>query len=148
MLGISKLVADRRVGERRVNGADTFSEQTALPPAPAPLFNALEPQIKPSIISDAVCFVGEFTSKGAIHIDGNAKGTVEAESVTIGASGSLDGKVSCRKLHIKGGFSGSATCDDLIIDHEAMVQASLTCRTLQVERGARVNGEVVIVQDA
>ena len=143
-----KLVADRRVAERRVNTDIVFTEQTALPPPPVPLLAALEPQIKPSIISDAVCFVGELTSKGAIHIDGNAKGTVQAESVTVGTAGSLDGKVSCRKLHVKGSFSGTAICDDLIIGGEANVQASLTYKTLQVERGAQVNGEVVIVQDA
>jgi cytoskeletal protein CcmA (bactofilin family) len=147
MFAKSKPVADRRTDDHRVN-LNILSEQAVASSPPAPLIAVLEPQVKPSIISDAVCFVGELTSKGAIHIDGNAKGTVEAESVTVGTGGSLDGKVSCRKLHIKGKFSGSAICDDLIIGEEANVSASLTYKTLVVQRGAQLNAEVVILEDA
>lgn len=161
MLGISKFVADRRWSDRRVNGA--IRDVPTEPPAdPALLLSVMqeheqerrpvqeqEPeqqQIRPSIISDAVCFVGDLTSKGAIHIDGSAKGTVEAETVTVGTGGSLDGKVSCRKLHVKGSFFGIAVCDELIIGEEASVKASLTYKTLLVQRGAQVDGEVFIVE--
>lgn len=163
MFGISKFVADRRVGDRRVNTA-IWDTQTEAPADPALLVGGLhereqeqgqqeqqeqeQEQERPSIISEAVCFVGEFTSRGAIHIDGSAKGSVEAETVIVGAGGSLDGKVSCRKLHVKGNFSGSVICDDLIIGEDASVKASLTYKTLLVQRGAHVDGEVLIVGEA
>jgi len=119
----------------------------AQPPAErAPMLGGLQaPVVKPSIISDAVSFVGEFTSKGALHIDGNAKGTIEAESVTVGTGGSLEGKVSCRKLHVKGRFSGTVVCDELVINEEADVAGSLSYRTIFVQRGAHVVGEFYVI---
>src|SRR3974390_3302723 len=97
-----------------------------------------EPAVKPSIISDAVSFVGEIPSRGAIHIDGDARGTVTAESLTIGSGGSLNGKVACRKLHIKGTFQGTAVCDELVIMDEARVEGSLGYRSILMQKGARV----------
>jgi cytoskeletal protein CcmA (bactofilin family) len=161
MFGIAKFVADRRGGERRASAAiwDAPAERPADPALLVGGLHEREPvreqpqeqeqeQEKPSIISDAVCFVGDFSSRGAIHIDGSAKGSVEAETVIVGAGGSLDGKVSCRKLHVKGNFSGSVICDDLIISEDAKVKASLTYKTLLVKRGAHVDGEVLIVEQA
>lgn len=171
MFAKSKLVADRLIKARKpapeAEPADPptplFEEQQAAikpanarrpaseaeaSPSPAPLLAPLQAQVNPSVISDAVIFVGNLISKGAIHIDGSARGTVEADAVTVGAAGSLDGKVSCRKLHVKGNLSGSAVCDDLIIDDAANVTASLTYKTLLVQRGAQVNGELFVTEGA
>ena len=154
MFAKSKLVADRLIksrnpapeAERSVAPVPLFDEAQAQAQGKAPLFEALQPQVKPSVISDAVRFVGDLISKGAIHIDGNAEGSVQAEAVTVGAGGSLNGKVSCGKLHVKGSFSGNAVCDDLIISDEANVTGSLTYKTLLVQRGAQVNGELFLVE--
>ena len=118
-----------------------------LPAAAAKMAGLEAPQVKPSIISDAVSFVGEITSRGAIHIDGDARGTITAESLTIGSGGSLNGKVACRKLHIKGRFQGSAVCDELTITDEARVEGSLGYRTILMQKGARVTGELSVIDD-
>jgi cytoskeletal protein CcmA (bactofilin family) len=119
-----------------------------LPAAAAAKLAGLEaPSVKPSIISDAVSFVGEITSRGAIHIDGDARGTVTAESLTIGAGGALNGKVACRKLYIKGRFQGSAVCDELTITEEARVEGSLGYRTILMQKGAQVTGELLVIDD-
>jgi len=121
-------------------------------PAPAPvadrsLVSGLEePAIKPSIVSDAVVFVGDIASKGALHIDGSAKGTVTADSVTVGPGGELEGEVRCRKLHVKGRVNGSVICEELIVADAARVDGSMSYRTIQMHRGARVAGEMSIVE--
>jgi cytoskeletal protein CcmA (bactofilin family) len=154
MFGRSKLVAD----PPRVKPID-LTPETEAPPArfgpapkpeapPAPVQGALQPEIKPSLISDAVSFVGELTSKGALQIDGSAKGTIRADSVTVGADGALDGAVSCKKLHVKGNFSGTVVCDELIIADEASVEGSLTYKSILIQRGARVAGEFFVVEGA
>jgi cytoskeletal protein CcmA (bactofilin family) len=114
------------------------------PPVPAPRGGLQEPAIKPSIISDAVTFVGELSSKGALHIDGSATGTIEAESITVGPSGRLEGNVRCGTLHVKGRFSGTAVCDELIIAEAAWVEGSMTYRTILAQRGARVLGDFAV----
>jgi len=97
--------------------------------------------LRPSVISDAVEFVGDLRSKGPLHVDGSAKGTFDAESVTVGSTGLVRGTVHCRKLHIKGRFQGKANCDELIITDEGQVEGSLTYKTILVQPGARVAGE-------
>jgi len=135
------------------------AEPVAVPPPPpppvqepvdlrlvkSPLLNGLQtPAVKPSIISDAVSFVGDFVSKGALHIDGAARGNIEAESITVGVGGSLEGTVTCRKLHVKGNFAGTVTCDDLIISDEAQVEGELIYKSILVARGAHVMGKFTL----
>ena len=128
---------------------------TPVPPPPvavaatartaAPVAGLQTPEFKPSVISDAVHFVGEMRSKGAIHIDGDARGVIEAESVTVGAGGSLDGKVACRKLHVKGHLSGEVVCDELLITDAARVQGTLRYRTILMSRGTSVTGDLQVI---
>jgi len=118
------------------------SAAPAAPPAARPGVQALA--IKPSIISDAVTFVGELSSRGALHIDGSATGTVDAESITVGVGGRLEGTARCSTLHVKGSFSGTAICDELIIAEEAHVEGSLTYKTILAQRGAHVTGELTV----
>lgn len=103
-----------------------------------------EPRLKPSVLSDSVDFIGELRSLGALHVDGSFKGAVDAESVTIGATGAIEGTVHCGKLHIKGKFSGDVVCDDLVITEEAYVEGSLSFRSILVQRGARLVGDFLM----
>jgi cytoskeletal protein CcmA (bactofilin family) len=112
-------------------------------PPPPPAIS--EPVVKPSIISDAVDFVGDFRTKGALHIDGRAEGTIEAESITVGPTGSVEGTVHCGRLHVKGRFHGKVTCNDLIITDEAQVSGSMSYKTIIIQRGARVTGDFIVL---
>lgn len=120
--------------------------QGSAAPAPTMVSGVREPAVKPSVISDAVTFVGELSSRGALHIDGNATGTIDAESITVGLGGRLDGQVRCGVLHVKGSFNGTAVCDDLIVAEQAQVEGSLTYRTILVARGSRVLGELTVAE--
>ncbi len=147
MFGKSKLVADPK--PRAPSAPAPASSSAPAPVERAPALGVLPAAIiKPSIISDAVNFIGDLRSEGALHIDGNAKGTIEADSVTVGTSGSLEGTVSCKKLHIKGNLAGNVTCDELVISHEAHVAGTLAYKTILIQRGARVVGEFCVIVPA
>jgi cytoskeletal protein CcmA (bactofilin family) len=155
MFGKSKISADVRPEFADARPLFPVSSEPPSAPASAPATVPVEPAavldvqqapaIKPSIISDAVNFVGEFRSTGALHIDGNAKGTIEAESVTVGTGGSLEGTVSCKKLHVQGSLQGDVTCDELIISDEGQVAGALSYKTILVQRGARVAGKFSVI---
>jgi cytoskeletal protein CcmA (bactofilin family) len=148
MFGKSKLSADARplFPVPSTPPSVPVSAPAAAPVERPPVLSIVQaPVVKPSIISDVVSFVGEFRSTGALHIDGNAKGTVEAESVTVGTGGSLEGTVRCKKLHVKGSLQGNVTCDELIISNEGQVAGALTYKTILVQRGARVAGEFSVI---
>ena len=103
--------------------------------------------VKPSVLSDAISISGDIRTKGALHIDGYANGTIDAGSVTIGAGGLFEGTIRCGRLHVKGIFSGNGTCEDLILAEEAQVAVgSLTYKTIAVQRGARVAGDLVLTE--
>lgn len=123
----------------RAPAAQAPEEPAFLDRRPAPPV-LVEPEIKPSVISDAVEFVGDLKSRGALHIDGRTQGTVQAESVTVGSSGSLQGTVRCSKLHVKGRLLGRAYCNELTVAREAVVEGELHFREILVQRGARVTG--------
>ena len=141
MFGKSRTTAEAARPPGTLNAAAPVPATVARSPT---LVALPEPVIKPSIISDAVEFVGELRTRGALHIDGMARGIIEAESVTVGTTGSLDGTVRCGRLHVKGSFSGSVTCDDLIITDTARLSGSMSYKSIVIQRGARVTGEFVV----
>jgi len=136
----------KRNTETRRHDAEPPESPAPPPIERTPLPRVLqEPVVKPSIITDSVNFVGDLRSIGPLHIDGQAKGTIEAESVTVGTVGAFDGTVNCKKLHIKGRLSGEINCDELIIGDEAQVKGSLSCKTIRIRRGARVAGDFAVI---
>lgn len=145
MFGKSKPSTERASPEIKPRAPSAPAEPLERHPALAVL---PESKVKPSIISDAVDFVGEFRTKGALHVDGNARGSIDAECVTVGSTGSVQGTVHCGRLHIKGKFSGDAVCDDLLITEEATVEGSLTFRSILVQRGARIAGDFFVREGA
>lgn len=101
---------------------------------------------KPSVISEGFSLVGDITADGALHVEGQVRGTVKTNVVNIGQNGSVEGKVSCRSLQIKGTFLGEADCDELLIAGKARVTGRVTYKTLSVQRGAEIDGTLVRVQ--
>jgi cytoskeletal protein CcmA (bactofilin family) len=103
--------------------------------------------VKPSVLSDAISISGDIRTKGALHIDGYAKGTIDAGSVTIGGGGLFEGTIRCGRLHVKGIFSGNGACEDLVVSEEAQVAVgSLSYKTIAIQRGARVAGDLVLIE--
>src|SRR5262245_26180635 len=95
-------------------------------------------ELKPSIISEGFSFTGDIVSEGALHIEGQLKGTIRVSAATIGAKGVMDGTIDCASLQIKGAFEGNATCEELLIDSTASVRGKVRYRVMTAQRGATI----------
>jgi len=103
-------------------------------------------ELKPSIISEGFAFTGDIVSEGALHIEGQLKGTIRVSAATIGAKGAMDGTIDCSSLQIKGAFEGSATCDELLIDSTASVRGKVRYKVMTAQRGASILGELTVTE--
>ena len=98
--------------------------------------------LKPSIISEGFEFIGEIRSNGYLTIDGTVRGTLSLHSIQIGATGILDGNVTCDTMNVKGGFSGQLDCRDLTIGSRAVVDGRVSFKSITIQRGGVVKGEL------
>ena len=98
--------------------------------------------LKPSIISEVFEFIGEIRSNGYLTIDGTVRGTLSLHSIQIGATGILDGNVTCDTMNVKGGFSGQLDCRDLTIGSRAVVDGKVSFKSITIQRGGVVKGEL------
>lgn len=98
--------------------------------------------LKPSIISEGFEFIGEIRSNGYLTIDGTVRGTLSLHSIQIGATGVLDGNVTCDTMNVKGNFSGSLDCRDLTIGSRAVVDGKVSFKSITIQRGGVVKGEL------
>jgi cytoskeletal protein CcmA (bactofilin family) len=101
-------------------------------------------ELKPSIISEGFAFTGDIVSEGALHIEGQLKGTIRVSAATIGTKGVMDGTIDCASLQIKGVFEGNATCEELLIDSTASVRGKVRYRVMTAQRGASILGELTV----
>lgn len=126
--------------------------EDAAPAAPAPAAAKSNPgngflleRNKPSVISEGFTLVGDITAQGVLHVEGSVRGTVSTESVNIGLTGAVEGRIDCASLQIKGLFAGQAQCRELIVSGKARIRGQITYETLSIQRGALVDGELICV---
>jgi cytoskeletal protein CcmA (bactofilin family) len=70
------------------------------------------------------------------------RGTLSLHSIQIGATGILDGNVTCDTMNVKGGFSGQLDCRDLTIGSRAVVDGKVSFKSITIQRGGVVKGEL------
>ena len=99
---------------------------------------------KPSIISEGFAFTGDIVSSGTLHIDGEITGTVKVDVITIGQNGAVDGSIECVQLLVKGALKGTAECQDLQIESAARINGTVSYRGISVQRGATIQGELLL----
>lgn len=95
---------------------------------------------KPSVISEGCAIEGAISSESILLLDGRFNGTIGSEGLTVGKSGRVQGKVTCKVLHIKGYMAGEAACEELVVDATAVIKADISYKRLKVARGAVISG--------
>lgn len=115
------------------------STSTALVPA-APRARSGQRSRGPSIIAADLHIVGNVRTEGELHIDGRIDGDVEANSVTIGESGYLDGHVETQELVVHGIIRGSVRARRVHLVHGCKVVADITHDLLSIDQGASFEG--------
>lgn len=93
----------------------------------------------PSIISKNLSIVGDLKSNGTIEIEGEVKGNITTEVVSIRDSGKVNGDIKAKIINIKGIFDGKAYAEKINISENAKITGELEYQSLAVDYGASIN---------
>ena len=96
-------------------------------------------------IGENTSFEGSFTTEGAIFVDGQlTKARIQANQLSIGPRGQLEGEVEVSRAEIGGAFAGRITVtSELVLRSTARVEGEVTCRQIVAHRGATLRAQVV-----
>jgi cytoskeletal protein CcmA (bactofilin family) len=132
------------------------STQTAAPPqknpgasVPLPAASPKEPpRIDDIVIGMGVTSSGNFTTGGAVCIDGVLKdGDIQALTLSVSRGGEFHGRATARFVEIFGKVNGDLTAtDQIILRASAEVTGRISAPYITMHRGACVNGEVMTLE--
>jgi cytoskeletal protein CcmA (bactofilin family) len=128
------------------------------PPTPAPQSvtpasvpeptraSAPRPPKAPSVIGADLTIEGDVSGGGELQIDGNIKGDVRIEHVTVGDGGSVEGGIYAEAVEVRGKVSGSITAKQVRLYGACHVDGDITHEQLAMETGAFFQGRSLRLQ--
>lgn len=102
------------------------------------LHNAL----KPSILTEGASFEGKLVFDGALHLDGQFKGSIKVDKITVGRCGKLDGKFEANTIVVFGEIKGQITCLDLTLNAGSNVEGIIEYSNIKIHQGSFIAGEI------
>ncbi len=89
---------------------------------------------------------GIVKAAGDIRIDGYMKGTLHTEGkLVIGASGQIDGEITCQNAEIHGAVNGKITVNELLsLKSSCKLLGDIVVGRLSIEPGAQFSGSCVM----
>ena len=96
--------------------------------------------LEPSIIREGFEFTGDMKAGGSLTVDGTIKGNLTVQTLSIGATGLVDGSVRADSVNVEGCLSGEIECKDLVVGSRAVVDGKLGYSTIAIQRGATIKG--------
>jgi len=93
-----------------------------------------------TVISKNIKVSGTFTGSDAIKVDGVLDGDILLDSVSIGATGVVNGSIKAKHVSIEGKLNGNITCNDLRITRLGKVSDRVHVQNLILE--GEVTGEI------
>jgi cytoskeletal protein CcmA (bactofilin family) len=94
----------------------------------------------PSIVSPEMTVTGNLVSSGEVQIDGLVDGDVQAESLTVGEQGQINGTVQAGHLRVLGHIDGEIHADNVTVLASARVNGDVVHESLAIEAGAMIEG--------
>jgi cytoskeletal protein CcmA (bactofilin family) len=93
-------------------------------------------------IMEGTSIEGEIRSDSNIRIDGRVKGTINVRGrLIVGASGLVEGDVTCQSSDIEGTVNGKINCQDLLsLKATAKLNGDINTKKLAIEPGAVFTG--------
>ncbi|WP_051432018.1 bactofilin family protein [Rhodovibrio salinarum] len=91
-------------------------------------------------MSKDLAITGDLVSAGDIQIDGQVKGDVAADTLTIGEQGQVEGKVRGERVRVCGTVEGEIEGGTVTLAASARVQGDVVHDSLAIEPGARLEG--------
>jgi cytoskeletal protein CcmA (bactofilin family) len=99
-----------------------------------------------SVLDDELTIVGDINTEGTIRVDGRVEGSVHrADTLIIGAGGTVIGNVEAREVVIGGELSGSLIVSGRVeVQATATVQGDIRAAAVLLAEGGTVHGHVSI----
>jgi cytoskeletal protein CcmA (bactofilin family) len=111
---------------------------------PEPMNKAAEPVSTGKInsIMEGTSIEGEIRSDSNVRIDGRVKGSINVRGrLIVGASGVVEGDVTCQSSDIEGTVNGKINCQDLLsLKATAKLTGDIITKKLAIEPGAVFTG--------
>ncbi|HEX2617381.1 MAG TPA: polymer-forming cytoskeletal protein [Flavobacteriales bacterium] len=97
---------------------------------------------KINTIMEGTSIEGEIRSDSNIRIEGRVKGTINVRGrLIVGASGVVEGDVTCQSSDIEGTVNGKIACQDLLtLKATAKLTGDINTKKLAIEPGAIFTG--------
>ena len=108
-------------------------------PAPKPRKTAAT---MPSIVSEGLHIAGNLFSDGDVQVDGRVEGDVQGRNITVGATGTVVGKIIADEAMISGAVNGEIRARAVVLTRTSKIASDITQESLSVEAGAVVEGTI------
>ena len=96
-----------------------------------------------SVISSDTVIKGKIDFKGELLIEGKASGDILGDSLTLGPSAKVDGKIIVKAITIQGSFTGFIRSDSVRLISGSIVTGDIEHSEISIETGANFNGKVI-----
>jgi cytoskeletal protein CcmA (bactofilin family) len=128
----------------------------AQPPAtaPPPIYKAASRQLaarppasrvgeraQPSVIGPDLTIMGDLTSKGEVHVDGEVQGDVYATHVVVGEGARITGGIMAQEIVVRGHIVGFLRGHKVLLQATSHVEGDVLHRSLAIEQGAFFEGK-------
>ena len=99
-----------------------------------------------SVIDDQLSISGDIHPEGTIRVDGRVEGTLHrADTLIIGAGGTVVGSVEAREVIVGGELVGTLTVSGRVeVQASATVQGDIHAAAVMLQEGGTVHGHVAI----
>ncbi len=138
------------------NKTNKQAAQPVAAPKPAPVAQVEAPSVnfnkKPGVstpmggakpfssVGSGIMVDGNINGAGDLHLDGTVKGDVKVSHLTVGESGSIEGKVEAETIEVRGRIVGSIQGKQIKLQATAYVEGDITHETLAIDVGAYFQG--------
>ena len=95
-----------------------------------------------NILGAGTIVKGDITANGDFRIDGTLNGTITAKGkLVIGATGSVEGEISCQNADFSGNVKANITVQELLaLKSTAKLTGNIIVNKLSIEPGAQFSG--------
>jgi cytoskeletal protein CcmA (bactofilin family) len=94
----------------------------------------------PSIVSEGLHIAGNLFSDGDVQVDGRVEGDVQGRNITVGATGTVVGKIIADEAMISGAVNGEIRARAVVLTRTAKVASDVTQESISIEAGAVFEG--------
>lgn len=107
---------------------------------PAPKPRTSKTTSMPSIVSEGLHIAGNLFSDGDVQVDGRVEGDVQGRNITVGATGTVVGKIIADEAMVSGAVNGEIRARAIVLTRTAKVASDITQESITIEAGAMFEG--------